>query len=130
MNLRYENIEPTTYMCRVAKSLRFLTFIKIFTCFQVSKVNYFKLNDFIGFQEFWSFLCAAHEKNIVTVLNQDFFKYFFGKNRIKLSVNILGFNASECANEKYIYILHAHSTLIVQEKKKKERKQKYIYTLV
>ena len=73
MNLRYENIEPTTYMCRVAKSLRFLTFIKIFTCFQVSKVNYFKLNDFIGFQEFWSFLCAAHEKNIVTVLNQDFF---------------------------------------------------------
>lgn len=115
-------------MCRVAKSLRFFTSIKIFTSFLVSNVNYFKrLYLIIGFQEFWSFLWAAHEKK-----DRDGFKsryffilYFFGKNHIKLSVNILEINASE---SKYIYINYSsHSTPILQGKKQKERKEKYIH---
>ena len=63
----------------------------------------------------------------MTVLNQDFFfiLYFFGKNHIKLSVNILEINASE---SKYIYINYSsHSTPILQGKKQKERKEKYIH---
>lgn len=128
-NLRHENIEPITYMCRVAKSLRFFTSIKIFTCFLVSKVNYFKrLYLIIGFQEFWSFLWAAQEKK-----DRDGFKsryffilYFFGKNHIKLSVNILEINASE---SKYIYKLF-FTFNSYSSGKKTERKKRKIYTLI
>lgn len=113
-------------MCRVAKSLRFLTSIKIFTCFQVSKVNYFKR--LYRISTILEFLWEAHEKK-----DRDGFKsryffilYFFGKNHIKLSVSILQINASE---SKYIYKLF-FTFNSYSSGKKTERKKREMYTLI